>query len=88
VLVEVFAHQGPLKAGQRHKLMSDACKLLAVSTLLFESKAHVMLLLTHHRAADGVRWGWRNAALLALGVQVRQATRNARHVDDDAERGG
>ncbi|HEX4629210.1 MAG TPA: HigA family addiction module antitoxin [Gemmatimonadales bacterium] len=30
-LVEVFAHQGPLKGGQKHKLMSDAFKLVALS---------------------------------------------------------
>jgi hypothetical protein len=70
VLAEVFAHQGPLKGGQRHKLMSDAFKLVAVSKELFESKAKVMLVLTDDIAADGLRRGWRGAALKALDVEI------------------
>lgn len=70
ILVEVFAHQGPLKGGQRHKLMSDAFKLVAVSTHLFESKAKTMLVLTDTIAAESLKRGWRGAALKALGVQV------------------
>jgi hypothetical protein len=34
VCVEVFAHQGPSKDGQRKKLMRDMCKLLLVEKLL------------------------------------------------------
>jgi hypothetical protein len=31
VLVEVFAHQGPLKGGQRHKIAGDALKLITIA---------------------------------------------------------
>jgi hypothetical protein len=31
VLVEVFAHQGPLKGGQRHKIATDALKLMTIA---------------------------------------------------------
>jgi len=34
VCVEVWAHQGPAKGGQRHKVMRDFCKLLLVEKLL------------------------------------------------------
>jgi hypothetical protein len=71
VLAEVFANQGPLKGGQRHKLMSDALKLVAVSRRLFEGKAKGMLVLTDEVAADSLRRGWRGEALQALGVEVR-----------------
>ena len=68
VLAEVFAHQGSLKGGQRHKLMSDAFKLVAVAKAL--SGARVMLVLTDPVAADGLQRGWRGVALKALGVEV------------------
>ncbi len=71
VLAEVFAHQGPLKGAQRHKLMSDALKLLATSKVLFASTARVLVVLTDDRASAGVRAGWRGSALKALGVEVR-----------------
>lgn len=71
VLAEVFAHQGPLKGGQKHKLMSDAFKLVAVSARIFEGNARMMLVLTDVVAADSLRRGWRGEALQALGVEVR-----------------
>jgi hypothetical protein len=70
-LAEVFAHQGPLKAGQRHKLMSDALKLFTASRVLFGSRARVILVLTDAVAAAGIRSGWRHAALGALAVEVQ-----------------
>jgi len=72
ILAEVFAHQGPLKSGQRHKLMSDALKLLAASRMLrLEGEATLMLVLTDERAAEDFKRGWRGAALDELGVEVR-----------------
>jgi len=32
--VEIWAHQGPAKGGQKHKVMTDMCKLLYVERLL------------------------------------------------------
>lgn len=74
ILVEVFAHQGPLKGGQRHKMISDALKLLAVSRKLFDSKARVILLLTDEAAAKSIRTGWRGAVLSTFGVEIRVVT--------------
>jgi hypothetical protein len=71
ILAEVFAHQGPLKAGQRNKLMSDALKLFTASRVLFGSRAHAILVLTDAVAAAGIRSGWRRAALGALDVEVQ-----------------
>ena len=71
MLAEVFAHHGALRPGQRHKLMSDALKLVTVSKVLFGARARVVLVLADDTAAAGVRSGWRNAALGALGVEVK-----------------
>jgi len=72
VLVEVFAHQGPLKAGQRHKLMSDAVKLL-LAARRFDSEASLVLLVTDEQAARDLRTGWRAEGLRAFAIEVRVA---------------
>src|ERR1700677_2969349 len=66
ILAEVFAHQGPLKGGQRHKIMSDAFKLVAIGR--HYPGAMLLLVLTDPVAADGAQRGWRGAALKAAGV--------------------
>lgn len=68
-LVEVFAHQGPLKGSQPHKVMSDAMKLVAVSRFRFGSQARLIVALTC-TDADRSLAGWRREALRALGVDV------------------
>jgi hypothetical protein len=35
VFVEVFAHVGKLRGGQRHKVSTDALKLLAIRAVVF-----------------------------------------------------
>jgi len=69
VIAEVFARQGALKGGQRHKLMSDAFKLASVKAGI--PGARVMLVLTSEVAKAGLCIGWRAAALKALGIEVR-----------------
>lgn len=71
VLVEVSAHVGILKDGQRDKLVSDAFKLVFLrSTSRYRSAKLVLVV-----AEDGIRRqilsGWRGAALRALKVEVR-----------------
>jgi hypothetical protein len=69
IVVEVFAHQGPLKGGQRHKVMSDAFKLVAIGRT--HPGAQLLFVLTDPVAAASAQGGWRGAALKAAGVEVR-----------------
>ncbi|MDE2104564.1 MAG: hypothetical protein KGL39_45435 [Patescibacteria group bacterium] len=71
-IVEVFAHQGPLKPGQRHKVMSDVLKLVAIGGRY--PRAKLLLVLTDTLAAADARRGWRGAAAKSLGVEVRTVT--------------
>lgn len=78
-IVEVFAHQGALKPGQRHKVMSDALKLVAIGKGYPE--AILLLLLTDARAEADAQRGWRGAAIKTLGVKVRRVTLPAEIVE-------
>jgi hypothetical protein len=70
VLVEVFAHQGPLKGGQRHKIAGDVLKLI---TLAREREPRPRLILAF---ADEplARWAagksWLAASLAVWDVEV------------------
>ncbi|NYH51427.1 hypothetical protein HNR06_001016 [Nocardiopsis arvandica] len=71
VLVEAWAHQGPVKAAQRHKVLSDALKLVWISSTLYP-RPRMVLCLSDQEAARpflGER-SWAAAALRDLGVEV------------------
>ncbi|MGW8439206.1 hypothetical protein ACWGKS_29020 [Nocardiopsis sp. NPDC055879] len=71
VLVEAWAHQGPVKSAQRHKVLSDALKLVWISSTL-SPRPRMVLCLSDQEAARpflGER-SWAAAALLDLGVEV------------------
>jgi hypothetical protein len=67
VFVEVFAHIGRLKRGQRHKVSTDALKLLASR----ESRpdARLILVFADEVAASSVS-GWRAETLKANGIEI------------------
>jgi hypothetical protein len=68
VFVEVFAHIGKLKGGQRHKVSTDALKLLAIR----ESRPNARLILAFaDEAAAASVSGWRAATLKANGIEIR-----------------
>lgn len=72
VLVEAWAHQGPAKAAQKHKVLADALKLVWVAQRL-KTAPLLLLCLSDEQAARtfvGER-SWSAAALADLGVQVR-----------------
>lgn len=72
VLVEAWAHQGPPKAAQRHKVLADALKLVWVASTL-PARPRLVLCLSDPAAAapfTGSR-SWAGAALHDLGVEVR-----------------
>jgi hypothetical protein len=68
VFVEVFAHIGKLKGGQRHKVSTDALKLLAISEVYPD--ARLILAFADEAAARSVT-GWKAATLKANGIEVR-----------------
>jgi hypothetical protein len=67
VLVEVFAHVGKLRGGQKHKVSTDALKLIALS----EARPHARLILAFadEAAASSVA-GWKAAVLEHHGVEL------------------
>jgi hypothetical protein len=98
VLVEIFAHQGRLKGGQRHKVQGDALKLVTLARSRPASK--LIIAFCDQEAADGVvGWlaealdGWRierRVVKLPDGVraglraaQVRQVMVNPSPIDSD-----
>jgi len=68
VLVEIFAHRGQLKGGQRRKIMGDALKLITLRRSRPASK--LIIAFCDQEAADGVV-GWLAEALEAWGVERR-----------------
>ncbi|GAA3230356.1 winged helix-turn-helix domain-containing protein [Actinocorallia longicatena] len=71
VLVEAWAHQGPPKTGQKHKVLADALKLLYLSSNLGTSPRLILCLGDPEAAAafTGTRT-WAALALRDLGVEV------------------
>lgn len=67
VFVEVFAHIGKLKGSQRHKVSTDALKLLAIRA--DHSDARLILAFGDQAAAASVS-GWRAETLKANGIEI------------------
>lgn len=65
--VEVFAHIGKLKGGQRHKVSTDALKLLAIREAC--PNARLILAFADEAAAASVS-GWRAETLKANGIEI------------------
>lgn len=67
VVVEVFAHIGTLKGGQRHKISTDALKLLAIREL--HPDARLILAFVDEKAAGSVS-GWKAETLKKQGIEL------------------
>ena len=65
--VEIFAHIGKLKGGQRHKISTDALKLLALREI--RPNARLILAFADGAAAASVS-GWRAETLKANGIEI------------------
>lgn len=77
-LVEIYAHQGPLKGGQVHKVARDALKLITVARTQPGASLHIAFA---SNAAHQSVTGWLAEALDTWGVKTRavevsQATRD------------
>ncbi len=75
ILVEAWAHQGPPRGGQYHKVMNDAFKLIYARSIfkgVGQPKPRLMLAFADDRAAAPFCGkGWRAQALDAAGIEVR-----------------
>jgi hypothetical protein len=74
VLAECWAHQGPPKSAQRHKVLADAFKLAWIATTLYPRPQLILCLSDHQAAAPfspGARsWAARALQDLCIGVTV------------------
>lgn len=69
VFVEVFAHQGALKGGQRHKVAGDVLKLVTLGKAY--PAAHLVLAFADEEAAKQViNTGWLAEAVTTWGIEV------------------
>jgi hypothetical protein len=72
VLVEAWSHQGPPKSAQKHKVMTDALKLVWAEAVLFPGGARKILALADEEAATHFRGAsWMSVALVHLGIEVK-----------------
>lgn len=69
MFVEVFAHQGPLKGGQRHKIAGDVLKLVTLGKA--RPAARLVLAFADEDAAKQVKnKGWLAEAVVTWGIEV------------------
>ena len=70
VLVEVFAHVGPSKGGQRHKIAHDMTKLLLAEKLLAVPCRKVIAVIDKATVSHLSR-GWNHEFADSFGIEVR-----------------
>lgn len=67
-LVEIYAHQGPLKGGQVHKVARDAFKLATIARAMPHANLHIAFASDEaRRSASG---GWLGEALETWGIST------------------
>ncbi|MFO0646510.1 MAG: hypothetical protein U0326_09755 [Polyangiales bacterium] len=69
VLVEVFAHVGPSKGGQRHKIAHDMTKLLLAEKLL-DVPCRKVIAVIDEAAVSHLRRGWNQEFAERFGIEV------------------
>lgn len=67
-LVEIYAHQGPLKGGQVHKVARDALKLITIARVMPQASLHIAF--ASEAALDTASRGWLGEALETWGVRT------------------
>ena len=77
--LEIWAHQGPAKGGQRHKVMSDFCKMLFVQERIGRTCRKVFAV-CDERAIAFLKNSWQKCfadkfGIEVLVVQISDATR-------------
>ena len=69
VFVEIFAHQGALKGGQKHKVATDALKLITIGRTRPDAEL-ILAFADEDAAAFATKGSWMSEALAAWGVTV------------------
>jgi hypothetical protein len=69
VFVEIFAHHGALKGGQRHKVATDALKLITVGRRRADAQL-ILAFADEAAAAFATKGTWMAQALATWGVKV------------------
>lgn len=67
--VEIFARQGPLKGGQKHKVATDALKLITIGRSRPEADL-VIAFADEQAAAYATKGTWMSEALATWGIKV------------------
>lgn len=70
VLVEVFAHQGQLKGGQRHKIAGDALKLITLARGRQPTPKLILAFAEEQIATWAAGKSWLATALAVWGIDV------------------
>ena len=70
VCVEIWAHQGPAKPGQKHKVMSDMCKLLLCQRKLKKS-CRLIFAVSDVAAVAFLEASWMIRFAAEFGIDVR-----------------
>lgn len=70
VLVEAWAHQGPAKSAQKHKVLADALKLVHVAASLGRGHRKILCFSDHEAAKTFQSRTWYAGALRRMDVQV------------------
>ena len=78
-LAEIYAHQGPLKGGQVHKVARDVLKLITVVRGRPSAQLHIAF--ASDAAAASASRGWLGEAFEIWGIQPRVV-----HVSDEIRR--
>ncbi len=69
VFVEIFAHHGPLKGGQRHKIATDALKLITIGRSRPAAKL-IIAFADDEAAAYAAKGTWLSEALITWNIDV------------------
>lgn len=70
IVCEVWAHMGMPKAGQKHKVMTDAYKLMFTRTIVGEDARCIMVFSDPKAAASFQGPTWMAASLKAYNIEV------------------
>ena len=70
VCVEIRSRQGPAKGAQKHKVMTDMCKLLHVESLLGRP-CRKILAVADEAAVAFLRGSWQGKFAKGVGIELR-----------------
>lgn len=84
LLVEAYAHQGPLKSAQTHKICTDMLKLITAQKLLFSrhKEAELWILLACEEAEKHFKGkSWHSFVVKHFGINIEVGKLNPRMIE-------